>query len=98
MKLSTIFQASAIVSNQAYSQAPKHIESIIADKLRMQLAAHIGQEKVVIIKGGHHVDFRIEMVVCSVDEFFEEVRKHADSERFNFSSEPIITLLNKETK
>ena len=80
MKRDTLFSALKAVSNQAYYQSPAYIDSVVSDDLRMQLAAHIGKVAVKKTEHDHHVEFRIELIVATVDEFFEEVRKYAESE------------------
>jgi hypothetical protein len=80
MKRETLFSALKIVSFNAYAQSPDYIESVVSDDLRMQLSAHIGKMKVLKTENKHHVEFRIELIVATADEFFAEVKKYAESE------------------
>ena len=80
MKRDALFCAVKTVSLGAYSQSPSYIDSIVVDDLRMQLAAHIGKASVKKTEHAHHLEFRIEMVVATVDEFFAEVKKYAERE------------------
>lgn len=80
MKQEILFSALKNISFQAYAQAPDYIDSRVSNDLRMQLSAHIGQAKVQKTEHGHHVEFRLELIVCTVDEFFSEVKKYAESE------------------
>jgi hypothetical protein len=73
-----IISAKKCVSEYDFKQNHRNIESMVRNDLRMQLAAHVANTTVEMLERENHVEFRMELIVATVDDFYAEVKRHAE--------------------
>jgi hypothetical protein len=80
MRQDMLFSSSKQVSNTLLQSSTVNIHSIVKSELATNLALHIIRNNLETSEHTHYTDFRLELIVCTVEEFFKEVRRYAEAE------------------
>lgn len=60
-----------------YLQSPSYVENIVRDKLREQIAHHIGSQNYVKAEDKNSVTFTLKLIIATPDEFFAAVKRQS---------------------